>query len=231
MKIFRSENRGSFKNDWLDSKYSFSFADWHDPQRLGFGKIRVFNDDEIKPGKGFPMHEHMDMEIVTIVTEGEVTHRDNMMHEERVGTDEIQVMTAGTGIVHSEMNESQDPLKLYQIWIRPAYFDLDPHYSKKKIVWDNKNSITTLVEGVPDNKTLRINQDVEIKTLVSEKGHTHKYEIKKDRGLFIFVIEGTLEISKEKIMTGDSVEIEDSGEIEIGALGFSKAIIIDTPLF
>src|SRR3989344_846255 len=133
IEVYKAEERGEGKHGWLTTRYSFSFADWYEPSRMGFGTLRVINDDIIAPQSGFGEHGHRDMEIITIVTEGAVTHTDSMGNEKVVEAGEVQVMSAGTGVVHAERNASPTtPLKLFQIWIEPKERDIAPRYAQKR---------------------------------------------------------------------------------------------------
>lgn len=215
---------------WLNTKYSFSFANWHNPNRMGFGKLRVFNDDVIKSGGKFEMHPHSDMEIITIVMEGAVTHEDSMGNKSKIDTGKIQVMSAGTGVVHSEANEEGEDLHLYQIWIEPEKMGIEPRYEESEIDWAGKDGLTMLVSRDGRNKTIKINQEAEIYLLNSNEKHSSEFLLKSSRGLFIFVIEGNLNIDDQTVGEGDSVEIDGPKELLLSFDEKGKALLIDTPV-
>lgn len=230
MNIFRSEERGGMNIGWLNTSYSFSFANWHNPARMGFGKVRVFNDDLIYPDGKFEMHPHSNMEIVTIVLSGAVTHEDSMGNKSKIKEGMIQVMSAGSGVVHSEANEEDKELHLYQIWIEPDKLNIKPAYGEKEIGWNKNNGLTELVSGKGSGDVMSINQDVSIYSLSLEQGLSEKYHVNKGRGLFLFLSTGELNINGEKIQEGDSVEILGEEIVEIEALTSLTAVLIDTVL-
>ncbi len=232
MIIHKSAERGSTKFKWLESFHSFSFGRYTNPKRTGFGKLVVFNDDTIAPQKGFATHPHDNMEIITIVTNGTLEHRDSMGSSSMITTGEIQVMTAGTGITHSETNPSQkEGVHLFQIWIEPRQFGLKPTYQQKK--FDEilfKNRLYPVVLGEKSEEALTINQDGELYRADLEKETTIDYALEKGRGLFIFNIEGSLNVNDQMITSRDSVEVSDSTKISITAHTAAKIIVIDLPL-
>lgn len=209
-KIFKSEERGGGNFNWLKTKYSFSFSNWYNPNRMGFGNLRVLNDDHIKSNNGFSMHPHENMEIVTIMLRGELTHRDSMGNTAVLKENYIQHMSAGSGIVHSEMNMSKSEVHLLQIWILPKKQNIKPIYQEKKIEY--KLGENKLISKNGENNTLIINQNCEISILSGKS----KLEINfKEKKVFLFVIEGNLNIFKELLTIGDSIEIDNEIKNEI----------------
>ncbi|MEK6947938.1 MAG: pirin family protein [Nanoarchaeota archaeon] len=222
--IQKNSERGKFKNEWLDTHYSFSFSNYYNPKRLGFGKLLVLNDDIIKPLQGFPMHSHNNMEIITIILEGTLEHKDNMNNIGRIEENEIQMMSAGTGIMHSEYNPSKTKeTKLLQIWIKPSEEDIDPRYEQKKIKL-KENELNLIVTSKD------IKQDTKLYLGEFKEEKEFSYKTEKDKGIFIFVIEGKIEVESCILNERDSIEITETDEINIKTQKNSKILIIETDL-
>lgn len=220
--IYRNEDRGKNQIEWLDSKFSFSFADYYDPNKMGFGKLIVLNDDIISPGKGFGAHPHSNMEIITIVLEGELKHKDSLGSEDIIRPGEVQVMSAGSGIVHSEYNNSKTKaLKLFQIWIETKKEDLNPTYNKKKYELV-KNRLIVLASGFDEG--LKINQDAKVSLGKFDK--ELDYNISEENGVYFFVIEGSFKVNNEEIGRRDALGTDEDLKIS----GKGKFLIIDVPL-
>src|SRR3989344_9226327 len=189
IEFHKAELRGKGDAGWLHSRFSFSFSDYYNPKRMGFGKLRVLNDDIIEPGQGFGAHSHANMEIITIVTEGELEHKDSTGVKEVIKTGEIQVMSAGKGIIHSEYNHStQKQVKLFQIWIETKKKNLPPRHDKKTYQLP-KNELTTVVSEIQKDNLLSINQNAKISLGKFEVEKKLEYAISENNGVFIFVIE------------------------------------------
>lgn len=202
--VRRSNERGYADHGWLKSYHSFSFADYYDPQFMGFRDLRVINQDDIAGGGGFPTHGHRDMEILTYVTEGALRHKDSEGNSEVIRPGEIQKMSAGTGIHHSEFNESQtEPVKLLQIWILPNKARIKPGYEQKRIDWSSPGLklIGSSEKGAPG--AVHIEQDV--KVYAGKQKESEKYEFAKGRYYWIQVIDGELEVLEEKLNPGDAL--------------------------
>lgn len=228
--IHRSNQRGGGNFGWLKTKYSFSFSNYYNPSRMGFGKIRVLNDDIISPNQGFGKHPHDNMEIITIPLEGELEHEDSTGSKEIITPGEIQVMSAGSGIIHSEFNASSDEeLKLFQIWIETAKHNIEPRHETKKINLE-KNRFTKIVSGNEEENTIQIFQDASIYMGEFDKETKINFETKKSRGTFSMIIEGFAKINEEEIEKRDSIEIEETQEINFEINRNSKILIIDTPM-
>lgn len=231
--IHRSEERGKGDHGWLKTRYSFSFADWYEPNRMGFGMLRVINDDVIGPSSGFGMHSHWDMEIITIVTAGAVTHEDSMGNAGVVPAGDIQAMSAGTGVTHSERNDSsEEPLTLFQIWIQPKERGVAPRYSQESFNLEGLGKGFTLVVG-PDgtNGTLPIHQDAYISYAVSDNETPLSYHLKKSgNGVYLFVIDGSIIFDGEMLNARDAAGISDAEEIAVSSPGPAKALFIEVPL-
>ncbi|MCX6169338.1 MAG: pirin family protein [Ignavibacteriales bacterium] len=227
--IKRSNERGHTQIDWLDSRHSFSFGEYYDPSNIHFGPLRVMNDDVIQAGEGFPTHPHRDMEIVTIILEGTVAHKDSSGGQGTITVNEVQRMTAGNGIFHSEFNASDsETLKLLQIWFIPNKMGLTPSYEQKKFSHDvKKNKLLKVVSGIKEEGVIFINQDAEIFLSDLDKGKEIKYEMKKNRGVYLHLIEGEANVNGISLLPGDAVKIEDEKELLISAVIDSKIILFD----
>ncbi len=225
----KADERGQGEYGWLTTRYSFSFADWVDPHRMGFGTLRVINDDIIAPQKGFGTHFHKDMEIITIVMKGTVTHKDSMGNVGTVPAGDVQVISAGTGIEHSEYNDSTTiPLELFQIWIEPELTGIEPRYEQRSFNFtENKDGITTLVGygGVP------INQNAKISYACLSKEKPIRYEIGEGNGLYVFVIGGNISINKQSLGMRDALAIKDTVHVDILVnSGQACTLLIEVPM-
>lgn len=228
--LHKNEERGIGDIAWLKSRFSFSFADYYNPKRMGFGKLRVLNDDIIAPENGFGMHPHNDMEIITIVLSGKLEHSDSLSNKTILVPGDIQVMSAGSGIVHSEINASEtDELKLLQLWIEPDKKGHTPRHEEKKLNLE-KNKITKIVSGKKDSNTLFINQDANLFLCEFDKNKEEEILIGKNNGLFVFVINGSIEIDNLKLNQRDSFEISNEDKIKINFLKDSKVLLIEVPM-
>ncbi|MHB8904833.1 MAG: pirin family protein [Melioribacteraceae bacterium] len=227
--IKKSNERGHTQIDWLDSYHSFSFGEYYDPSNIHFGPLRVMNDDTIQPGEGFPTHPHRDMEIVTIILEGTVAHKDSTGGEGTITVNEVQRMTAGSGIYHSEFNPSDwEILKLLQIWFIPNKLGLTPSYEQKKFSQEvKKNILLKVVSGNKEDGVIFLNQDAEIflSDLEDEKEITHG--LKESRGAYIHLIEGAVNVNGVLLSNGDAVGITGEEKIIIAATANSKIILFD----
>lgn len=231
MKIhfYPSNKRGGGEYGWLSTRYSFSFGTWYDESMMGFGKLRVLNDDVIAPGEGFGRHGHRDMEIITIVMCGAVAHQDSMGNEYVVQEGDVQVMSAGTGVMHSERNATQDiPLELFQIWIEPKELSIQPKYAQKN--YDFKSVVNGAIELV-GKESLLINQDASINYGHFSKDTDYMYHLRhENNGVYIFVIEGTLHVAGQVLEKRDAIGIQNSKEISIASRGHSTFLIIEIPM-
>ncbi len=231
--IHKEETRGTAEHGWLHSKFSFSFAEWYEETRMGFGVLRVLNDDVVEPLSGFPMHPHQNMEIITIVTSGEVTHEDSMGNKGLVKAGDVQVMSAGTGIVHSEYNNSKnEKLELFQIWMNPKEKNISPRYDQKNFGTKKiKNEIETLVSGDKNDSTLFINQTAYISRLVLEEEKEVEYKIKRsENGVYLFVVSGEVLVEGESLKSRDALGVWGTEIIDIKAVSESELFIFDVPM-
>ncbi|MBN1197973.1 MAG: pirin family protein [Bacteroidales bacterium] len=229
--IYKSESRGRGDYGWLKTRYTFSFASYHDPLRVHFGALRVLNDDWIDGGKGFDTHPHDNMEIVTIMLQGELNHRDSMGHMEILKPNEVQVMTAGNGIFHSERNNLLDtPIKLFQIWIFPREQNLKPRYDQKWFDPEERNNKWQMLVAPDEEPALRINQDAWLSRAALQKGKQLTYDLHREKqGIFLFVIEGSITFGDEKLNMRDGAGIRDTKEITVVAKEDSDILLIEVP--
>ena len=229
IQIIHAEKRHFADHGWLKTHYLFSFADYYDSQNLQFGAIRVFNDDVVAGGAGFPPPQHAEMEIVTIVLDGEITHQDSTGTKETVKAGEVQAMTAGTGVVHSEYNLGGEPLHLYQIWIRPSKAGLAPSYGQVKFApSDWKNKFLAVASGQGKKGAAKINADATIYRCALDKGKKLAHDSGGRRAL-IYLTDGALEINGAKLGQNGQARIEGEASVEITAEKNSHFILIDVP--
>ncbi|MDB5245242.1 MAG: hypothetical protein JWN90_347 [Parcubacteria group bacterium] len=230
--IHRAGDRGRGDYGWLTTRYSFSFADWYNPARTGFGKLLVINDDRISADNGFGMHQHRDMEIITIVTSGTLTHKDSMGNVGTVVAGEVQIMSAGTGVAHSEYNASTtEPLELFQIWILPKELGIAPRYAQALIQNTNEQDLTQLVGPLDTVHGLGINQDAYFSKVTLDADKKLSYALHKEgNGAYVFVVSGSIEIDGEALFARDAIGITDTSIIEISGLEQSELLIIEVPI-
>lgn len=231
--IEKSESRGRSMHDWLQSSHSFSFADYYDPGKMGFGMLRVLNDDIVQPAEGFGLHPHNNMEIVSIVLSGSLEHKDSMGNGSVIRTGDVQVMSAGIGVRHSEFNHSEsDPVNFLQLWIFPKEKNIKPSYAQKTFLpEDRKNTIKLIASGAKSQDTLYIHQDAALSMGNLEKEKEILYKVKyPGNGVYLFVIEGELIAGGCSLKKRDAAAITDTGEIHIKAEENSHFLIVEVPL-
>lgn len=210
IKIRRSSERGHANHGWLDTYHSFSFADYYDPQHMGFRSLRVINEDFIEPAQGFPTHGHRDMEIVTYVIEGELSHRDSMGNGETIRPHEVQRMTAGTGVLHSEYSSPTDKTHMLQIWLLPEKKNLQPSYEQTYFAPEEKQGKLRLVASRGgDDGSVHINQDVRLYASLLSAGDAVKHELAEGRYAWVQLISGELAINGETLKPGDGAAISE----------------------
>ncbi|MEZ4779541.1 MAG: pirin family protein [Flavobacteriaceae bacterium] len=235
-KIFHpASTRGKADYGWLQAKYSFSFANYFDPQRLQFGLLRVLNEDIVAPAMGFGRHPHQNMEIITIPQFGAVKHKDSMGNEGIVAAGDIQVMSAGSGVEHSELNASaKEPLKLFQIWVFPEEENVAPRYDQKKIASLMKpNEISTVVK--PKNEAneneLWVHQQAYFNLGEFTEAIETSYTLKKQgHGIYFMVIEGQVSVADEILKDRDAIGIWDTYEISFSVTKNTKVLLIEVPM-
>ena len=231
--IHKSQDRGHVNHGWLDSYHSFSFGEYYDPNKMGFGKLRVINDDFIAAGSGFGKHPHKNMEIITIMLSGILKHQDSMNNSALIRAGEIQVMSAGTGVFHSEFNGSDyDSINLLQIWVEPNKLDVEPRYDQKTIKnLAKKNELYQILSPNKDGNGVWIYQDAYFYLGEFEEEKEISYQLKnKDHGLYIFVIEGELSLKNQALFKRDAAEIYGEEIINFTAKKDSKVLLIEIPL-
>ena len=211
------ESLGGANHGWLDAKHHFSFADYHDPKRMGWGPIRVWNDDTIAPGTGFDPHPHNDMEIITVVLEGELEHKDSMGNQGTIRPGEVQRMSAGTGVRHSEFNHStSEPVHLYQIWIEPEAQGITPSYEQKAYtVEERKNNLKQLAGRNPKNGAVKINQDAGLFTSILGAHESVEYVLPKGRYAWLQVARGGVSANGQRLNQGDGAAISEEDKLNI----------------
>lgn len=229
-----ASERGHANHGWLDSYHSFSFATYFNPAREKFGCLRVLNDDTVSGGTGFDLHPHNNMEIVSIILQGALEHRDSLGNVQVIKQGEVQVMTAGTGIYHAEYNHSEtEPVKFFQLWIFPREKGLKPRYDQ--LIFENQvpGELVTLV--TPDNNqqenALWIQQDTYISTIRLSRERNYKYQVRiPGNGVFVFVIEGNIEVNENSLSTRDALGVSETESIQIQATDNSKVLLIEVPM-
>lgn len=228
--IVRSKDRYHHEMDWLSTYWHFSFDHYYDPASLSFGPLRVFNDDVIQPGTGFPPHSHRDMEIITYVLEGELEHQDNLGNRGRVHPGEIQVMSAGTGITHAEYNPSKsDLLHLLQIWVLPRTRSLKPRWEQRKFAKAARQGRLLPVVSGAEGDTLRIDQDAVIYIAAFDPGPSVTHPLAQGRRAYAFVISGALELNGEALAAGDQARITEESQLVLAASAPTELILLDLP--
>lgn len=221
---------GHFRNEWLESRFHFSFAEYHDPERMGIGSLRVWNDDTIKPGTGFDSHPHRDMEIITCVRSGAITHEDSAGNRGRTAAGEVQVMSAGTGIVHSEFNLEPGDTTLFQIWIVPAETGIAPHWETGTFPQIGAaGTLCVLASGrAGDEGALSIHQDAAVIAAVLKAGQRVSHGSAGGRYAYLVPTVGMVTVNGVRIDTRDGVAIADEAPIVIEALEDSEIVLVDT---
>ncbi|HEY4800323.1 MAG TPA: pirin family protein [Bacteroidia bacterium] len=231
--LFPASERGHADHGWLNAYHSFSFANWFDENKIHFGLLRVLNDDTIAHGAGFGMHPHDNMEIVTIPLQGILEHKDSMGNIGQIRPGEIQAMSAGTGVFHSEYNGSKtEATKLFQIWVFPKQKNIQPRYDQRKFdVSERKNKFQTIVSPIKSEHTMWINQDAYFSLGNFEKGKTADYSIQHPKnGTYVMVIEGEIEIAGEKLSRRDAIGIWETDKISFKINSDAELLVIDVPM-
>lgn len=230
--IHRSEERGKANYGWLDTRYSFSFSRYYDPEKMGFGLLRVLNDDIVLPATGFGTHPHDNMEIITIILDGQLEHKDSMGNGSVISKNEVQVMSAGSGVTHSEFNPSKtDKVSLLQIWIFPKEENIKPRYDQKSFPKEErKNKLVTVASGFNENGSLYIHQNAEIKIGYFDRAETISYKVRKGNGVYLFVIDGHIKIGDEELFRRDAIGIYDAEEFVIEVSENTEFVLLEVPM-
>ncbi len=227
--IHDRNSRGHAQIGWLDSYHTFSFGSFYDPHRMGFRTLRVINDDRIAPGAGFPTHSHRDMEILTYVLSGAVEHQDSLGTGSVIRPGDVQIMSAGTGISHSEFNPSPtEPLHLLQIWILPDEQDLTPRYEQKTFPLEEKLGKLRLIAAKDGRDgAVTIHQDVNLYTSILASGDVVNYHVKRDRFAWLQIAEGIASLNGEELRAGDGVQISGEEQLEISSHIGAEILLFD----
>lgn len=233
IKIARADEHYRNKTDWLDTTHHFSFGEYFDPNKMNFGPLRVFNDDIISAGKGFDFHQHSDMEIVTYVIDGMLEHKDSLGNSGAISSGEVQRMSAGTGIMHSEYNGSKtDLVRLLQVWVFPEKKNLVPSWEQRKFSKEERSNKLLLVVSPNDTmteKSLHIHQNVYFFVSSLSEGALVERKIDLSRKAFLFVIDGKIELNGNVMKTRDAARIENEKNLSIEAIIPTELLLIDLP--
>ncbi len=229
----KADSRGHANHGWLDSYHTFSFANYYNPERMNFGVLRVLNDDTVSGNMGFGTHLHKDMEIVSIPLEGDLRHKDNMGNETIIKAGDIQVMSAGTGVMHSEYNNDPDkPVKFLQIWVIPNKMNVTPRYGQIDAAANAKpNDFQQIVSPNKDDDGVWIHQDAWFHLAKFEKGISKQYFLKKEgNGVYVFILEGKAKIGEQILERRDGLGISDTNSFKIEALENSEILLMEVPM-
>lgn len=231
--LHKANTRGHADHGWLNAYHSFSFASWHNPERMQFGVLRVLNDDTVAANMGFGTHSHDNMEIITIPLEGDLAHKDSMGNTETIKTGDVQVMSAGTGVQHSEFNPNDDrQTKLFQIWLFPKMRNVAPRY--QQITLDQslqKNNFAQILSPFEHDEGVWIHQDAWFFLADFDADFEKTYTLKKEgNGLYAFVISGTIEINNQELATRDGLGITNFTTLDIKATTAAKFLLMEIPM-
>ncbi len=228
MTIRKADERGHASYGWLNTHYTFSFADYHDPEWMGFRSLRVINDDVIGAGGGFDMHPHRDMEIITYVLSGSLEHKDSMGNGRIIRAGEVQYMAAGTGVLHSEFNPSRtEPVRLLQIWIRPDRKGAKPAYADKSFAAAESGRLTLIASGDGRDGAIRINQDADVFAAKLKAGDEVVHTLKPGRHAWVQVAEGELTLNGQRLNAGDGVAVSDETTLRFAGVTPVQALVFD----
>jgi len=220
---------GRFRNDWLNAHYHFSFAGYHDPARMGWGRLRVWNDDTIRAGAGFPPHPHDNMEIITYVRSGAISHRDSLGNEGRTAAGDVQVMSAGSGIRHAEFNLEDEDATLFQIWIETAERGGNPFWATAAFPRAERGGrFVTLASGRDGDDALPIRQDARVLGAALTAGETAEYALGPGRHAYLVAAEGAVEVNGARIGARDGAAIRDVDAISVRAVEDAELVMVDT---
>ncbi len=230
--LHTADSRGHANHGWLNSYHSFSFADYHNADRIHFGALRVLNDDTVAQGMGFGKHPHENMEIVSIPLSGDLQHSDSTGRNEIIRQGDVQIMSAGSGIAHSEMNANKDkPVQFLQVWVFPKECNIAPRYEQKSFKQENRKDQLVTVVAPDDSSAVWINQDAWFSLADLSDGRELHYAIKKEgNGVYAFVLNGSVEINGQALGTRDALGVWESNSIDIKATSGAQLLLIDVPM-
>jgi redox-sensitive bicupin YhaK (pirin superfamily) len=229
IKVRKAEERGHANHGWLDTYHTFSFADYHDPREMGFGALRVINEDGVQPGKGFGMHGHRDMEIITYVLSGALEHRDSMGNGSVIRAGSVQRMSAGTGVMHSEFNPSRDePVHLLQIWIEPDARGVPPSYEETAFSEAEKKGRLRLIAS-PDGAegSVRIHQDARVYAALLDGADRAAHALAPGRRAYVHVARGAVELNSTPLKAGDGAKVSGERELVLGNAQDAEVLLFD----
>ncbi len=231
IQIIKAADRFHLESDWLSAYWLFSFDRYYDPQNVSFGPLRVFNDDTVQPGGGFPTHSHREMEIVTYVLEGELEHKDSTGGRGRIGAGEVQRMTAGTSVAHSEFNPSSEhPVHLLQMWVQPAQEGLKPSYEQRQFTQEQRAGVLQpIASGQGLGEAVKVHQDVTFYVSSLRPAQELSHTLSAGRRAFLYVIDGELSVNGEQLRRHDQARITNEGQLHLTATQPSEIILIDLP--
>ncbi len=229
IEVIPAETRGSADHGWLKAKHTFSFADYQNPKRVRFGPLRVINEDRIAPGQGFPTHGHNDMEIVTYPISGAIEHKDSMGNGTVITAGEVQRMTAGSGVQHSEFNHSKsEELHLLQIWMFPEQKNLEPGYEQKMFTREDKlNRLCLVASRDGREKSVTVHQEVDLYASVVEASRTIEHEIGEGHKVFVQIVSGNVVVNGQQVAAGDGVQITDESLLTIASNSDAEFLVFD----
>lgn len=229
IELRRSHERGHANHGWLDTYHTFSFADYHDPKQMGFASLRVINEDRVQPGQGFPTHAHRDMEIISYVLDGALEHKDSMGNGTVIRVGEVQRMSAGTGVTHSEYNAStKDLVHFLQIWILPQIQGITPSYEQRPVDQENMRGRLVLIAS-PDGRdgSVTIHQDARLYVALMKAGDGITHTIADGHKAFVHVARGTVTLEQHSLQSGDGAKVIDQREIRLSAEGDTEVLVFD----
>lgn len=228
IEIRPSNERGPADYGWLQSRHTFPFAGYYDPDHMGVSALRVINDDRVSPGRGFATHSHQDMEIISYVKKGAIEHKDSMGHVETLPAGEFQLMSAGTGVTHSEYNPSpSEPLEFLQIWIEPSVYGIEPDYQQKR--FDTRHGLQLIASPDARDGSLLIHQDACLYQLRLKPDQSVSHALEPGRTLFVHVISGTVSVNGKELSDGDGATVKAEDRVEFSGHGTSEALVFDLP--
>lgn len=228
IEIRHSNERGPADHGWLQSRHTFSFAGYYDPDHMGVSALRVINDDRVSPGCGFAMHSHQDMEIISYVKRGAIEHKDSMGNVERLPAGEFQLMSAGTGVTHSEYNPSTaEPLEFLQIWIEPNVYGIEPGYQQKQ--FEARQGLQLIASPDAREGSLLIHQDACLYQLRLNAGQSVSHSLEPGRTVYVHVVSGTISVNDEHLSEGDGATVKAVNVLEFTGHGNSEALVFDLP--
>ncbi len=231
--LHKANTRGHANHGWLDSHHSFSFASYHNPDRMHFGVLRVLNDDRVAAGAGFGKHPHDNMEIISLPLSGDLEHKDSMGNTKVIREGDIQVMSAGTGVFHSEYNKNEDKeVRFLQIWLFPNQRDVQPRYDQMKIAeLQEPNEFSQILSPNADDAGVWIHQNAWFSMGTFDKDSERNYRVKRsENGVYLFVIEGSAEVEGQKLEKRDALGVSETDELNIKAKAGSKILLMDIPM-